>query len=66
MFGKFDDDIESGTEVDVLASIIADSGIDFELDQDSNSSIITLDNGVTFEFDEDGVLTAINPPRKFA
>lgn len=67
MFGKFDDDgEENGTELDVLSSIITDAGIDFDVDSDGDSSMLTLDNGVSFEFDEEGILMAINAPRKFA
>lgn len=64
MFGKFDDEEENGTELDVLSSIITDAGIDFEVDDDDDSSTLTLDNGIIFEFDESGVLMSINPPRK--
>ena len=64
MFGKFDDEEEVGTELDVLSSIITDAGIDFEVDDDDDSSTLTLDNGIIFEFDESGVLMSINPPRK--
>jgi len=64
MFGKFDDEEENGTELDVLSSIITDAGIDFEVDDDDDSSTLTLDNGIIFEFDESGILVSINPPRK--
>jgi len=64
MFGKFDDEEEVGTELEALSSIIADAGIDFEVDDDNESPTLTLDNGIVFEFDESGILMSINPPRK--
>ena len=64
MFGKFDDEEEVGTELEALSSIIADAGIDFEVDDEDDSSTLTLDNGIVFEFDESGILMSINPPRK--
>ena len=67
MFGKYDDndDFEASsndTELEAMTDMIANAGLDFDVEDEEDGAVISLDNGITFQFDESGSLVSISPP----